>query len=134
MQPSPCIYGRRSQRARQSPDIGCLPAWKVLLTSEWLEQVVAPNTFRVFREYEIPARRVLGYDDAGKPCFCAHDYRLLDARSDDDEEFYQALAYGEAVTAWRLQDGRWLVHRSVEQIGDEGTTDSDFTFATRMPH
>lgn len=133
MTPSPCIFGRRQERVQHGIGGECQPAWHDLLTAEWADKVIRPNSFRVFQEFEIPARRVLGFDHHGRPCFCAHDYRLMDQRSDDDEEFYETLAYGESVTAWRLHDDRWLVYRRVEPLGEEGATDSEFRVADRMP-
>jgi hypothetical protein len=54
-----------------------------------------------------------------RPLLPAYDYRRLDVRSDDDEEYYLAIAYSESLSAWRLHDGRWLVHRRVEPLGEE---------------
>jgi hypothetical protein len=104
-----------------------------MLPPEWRDQVVAPRSFRVFREFEIPARRVLGDDGHGQACYSTHDYRLLDPRSDDDEEFYEALAYSESVIAWRLRDGRWLVYRRIESLGAEGGCESRFSLEEHCP-
>lgn len=79
------------------------------------------------------ARRVIGDDQAGKPCFCACDYRLIEPRSDDDEEVYPALTYGESVQAWRLLDGRWLVRRWRQPFGEEGEVAIGLSLDTRMP-
>lgn len=133
MPSSHCPYGHRPQSSGPKPSRDCLPDWLSGLPAAWRDRVVAPGTFRVFREYEVPARRLIGYDEQGQPCYCVYDYRLIDLRSDDDEEFYQALAYGESVTAWRLNDARWLVHRCVEALGEEGGRDSDFSVEEWMP-
>ncbi|NEV63792.1 hypothetical protein [Thiorhodococcus minor] len=57
----------------------------------------------------------------------------MDVRSDDDEDLYQALAYSESITAWRLSGRRWLVHRRVEPLGEEGESGSSFSLEGRMP-
>ena len=85
------------------------------------------------REYEVPARRVLGYEDGGTPCFCSFDYRLFATRSDDDEDLYEVLVYAESLRAWRLRSGRWLVHRHLQPFGEEGETLTHFGFEARMP-
>ncbi len=133
MPSSDCLYGRRPRPSGLKLSHDCLPDWLSGLPSEWSDRVVVPSVFRLFREYEIPARRLVGYDSHHQLCYCVYDYRLIDLRSDDDEEFYPALAYGESVTSWRLKDARWLVHRCVEALGEEGDRDSGFSFETRMP-
>lgn len=130
---SQCLYGRRPGPVPFRPAGECRPVWWSLLTPGWRSLAVPPRSFRVFREYEVPARRVLGYDGAGTPCFCAYDYRLMALRSDDDEDFYQAATYVESLTSWRLRDGRWLVHRRVEPLGDEGEEVVELSIAQQMP-
>lgn len=129
----PCIFGHRERQQARRHGQSCRPDWRSLLPSEWLHEAVAPAVFRVFREFEMPARRVLGYDSANRPCYCSYDYRLVDLRSDDDEDFYEALVYGESLTAWRLRDERWLIHRRMEPLGEEGAAVSGFTLEDRMP-
>ena len=128
-----CIYGQLPQGSPTRPSGACQPRWQTLLPERWRDEVVPPLSFRVYREYEVPARRVLGQDAAGEPCFCAFDYRLIDLRSDDDEELYSALSYEEKMRAWRLRDGRWLVHRRLLPYGEDGEVLSDYSLEERMP-
>ncbi|MBK1700617.1 hypothetical protein [Thiococcus pfennigii] len=132
MPPSQCL-SHRTSGPPPALDGGDRPPWWSQLTPEWRHQVVVPQRFRVFEEYEVAASRILGYDEAGDPCFCACDYRLTELRSDDDEEFYQAAVYAESLTTWRLLDGRWLVYRRVEPLGEEGEALGGFNVAERMP-
>jgi hypothetical protein len=81
----------------------------------------------------MPARRIVGHDIDGQPCFQAFDYRLVEPRSDDDEDFYPAVAYSESLSAWRLLDGRWLVHRRIAPLGDDGATTVVSSIEERMP-
>lgn len=76
---------------------------------------------------------MIGDDQTGKPRFCASDYRLIEPRSDDDEEIYPALTYGESVRAWRLLDGHWLVRRWRQPFGEDGDAETSLGFGTRMP-
>ncbi|ADC61816.1 hypothetical protein [Allochromatium vinosum] len=128
-----CRYGKRPRPVRSHPADRCRPCWSTRLPLEWHDRVVPPSAFRVFREFEVQARRVLGYDASGQLCYSAHDYQLFDPRSDDDEDFYPALTYGESVTAWRLTDGRWLVHRQQEPLGEEAERIDGFTLESHSP-
>ncbi len=128
-----CTYNTHFRRRRGSLMDPCQPDWRSSLPREWIKAVIPPIRFRIFRESEIPARRILGYNRSGEICFSAHDYRLIDLRSDDDEDFYPALAYAESSMAWRLRDGRWLVYRSTAPFGDEGSHDTGFSLEPEMP-
>ena len=108
-------------------------AWLAHLPAEWRDMVIAPLDFVEHREYEMLARRCLGYDVDGETCYYAHDYALAESRSDDDEDFYQVVAYSETVHAWRLRDERWLMHRVVHH-GGEGTPGRGFySFTEHCP-
>ena len=128
-----CTLGLTATRIGPTPALACRLHWWSLLPPHWRGQVVQVQAYRVFTEHEVPARRVLGDDGDGAPCFCAYDYRRLELRSDDDEDLYQALVYGESVRAWRLRDGRWLVHRRLEPFGDDGESEQGLLLADRMP-
>jgi hypothetical protein len=101
-----CIYGHRPAPGERGSGRECRPSWREDLCPVWLDLVVAPRSFRVFRDHEIAARRVVGHDGNDIPCFQAYDYRRLDVRSDDDEEYYLAVAYSESSSAWRLASAR----------------------------
>ena len=131
--PDACTLGLKSTGADKVPALACRLHWWSQLPPQWRGEVAQARTYRVFNEHEVPARRILGHDEDGAPCFCAYDYRNLELRSDDDEDLYQALTYGESVRAWRLQDGRWLVYRRLEAFGEDGELESGFTLTERMP-
>lgn len=128
-----CLYGRTPLPRQEGFGSPCRPAWIEHLGPPWLDLVITPRSFRVFRDDDVPARRVIGHDGDDTPCFQAYDYRRLDVRSDDDEEFYIAIAYSESVSAWRLHDGRWLVHRRIEPLGEEDAATSALSIDERMP-
>jgi hypothetical protein len=90
---------------------------------------VIPRQFRVYRDYEMPARQVLGFDQHAVICFRAYDYRLFEPHSDDDEEFYMLLTYGESAVGWRLQDRGWLLYRRVKSHIDEDHWENTFWVA-----
>jgi len=128
-----CTLGLAPPQRRPAPSLACRLHWWSQLPPQWRGDVVQAQTYRISTEHEVPARRVLGHDADGAPCFCAYDYRRLELRSDDDEDLYQALAYGESVRAWRLRDGRWLVHRHLEPFGEDGDCEQGLRLAERMP-
>ena len=96
-------------------------------------QVVAPMRFDLFREYEMAAERIVGYDENEEPCYCAFRHVLTELRSDDDEVFYEAPTHAESLTSWRLRDERWLVFRNIVGSCERGTAYSFFTFSEAMP-
>lgn len=93
--------------------------WRQHLPSEWSGQVVEALDFTEHSDYEMPAHRRFGHDTDGALCFYAHRFLITESRSDNDEDFYPVVAYGESVTAWRLRDDRWLIHRII-QTADDG--------------
>jgi len=107
--------------------------WQEGLPKEWRDMATVPLYFRHYQEYEISAERSLGYDEDDAPCFCAHRFQLSELRSEDGEEFYEATTYAEALTAWRLRDGRWLIHRIVLRHEDCRTVRGFYSFSETMP-
>lgn len=112
-----------------------LPDWRSVLPREWAASVVEPRAFSRFRDDEIFSERVLGHEHEGEdsPCYCEHYFVLTDVRSDDDETYFLAPTYGEHLVAWRLTDGRWLIHRRVTHGEDCQQYQSFFSFADEMP-
>lgn len=123
-QPSPKPAARSARRD---------DAWLAYLPAEWRDMVVEPLDFDEHREYEIAARRCFGYDVDGETCYYAHGYVLNESRSDDDEDFYQVVAYSETVHAWRLRDDRWLIHRIVHHCGEGAPGTGFYSFAEQCP-
>jgi len=109
------------------------PNWQIFLPDEWRGMVIEPFDFKQHREYEMAAMRTFGYDVDGAACYYAHSYALNESRSDDDEDFYEVVAYGESVHAWLLRDERWLIYRVV-YTGGEGTPARGFySFSEQQP-
>lgn len=116
-----------NRRSRRQPAV----AWRRDLPKQWHRQVVAPLLIERFRDYEMAAERSIGRDEDDQPCYCAARFLVTDLRSDDDEEYYQVAAYAESLTAWRLRDGRWLIHRLISREGEGGS--GFYTIGDRMP-
>ena len=109
------------------------PEWQKALPAEWRTAAVSPLHFSTYREYEMPASRTLGYDEDGTPCYYHHVYILGALHSDDDEEFYETVAYGEEVEAWRLRDERWLIWRIVHEEERCSGNRGFYSFSEKMP-
>ena len=108
-------------------------SWLEHLPAEWRALVVAPLELRRYQDYEMAAARVVGYDADDKPCYTAHRFSLTEPRSDDGEEFYTVLAYGEELAAWRLRDERWLVWREIRAEEECAQARSFYSLAQAMP-
>lgn len=114
----------------------CAPedsTWLTCLPGGWRDMVIEPLDFRQYREYEMAAGRTFGYDVDGLTCYYAHSYALTQSCSDNDEDFYEVIAYGETVHAWRLRDDRWLIHRVIQTDVDCPPGRGFFTFAESHP-
>lgn len=107
--------------------------WQRHLPENWRASVVEALDFSQYREYEMPASRTLGHDADGELCFYAHRYMLTESRSDDDEDFYEVVAYSETVRAWRLHDGRWLTWRIVRTGDDTMPGRGFYSFSEQAP-
>lgn len=105
--------------------------WQLGLPSEWRDCVVVPLWRSTYRDYEMAAERIVGHDEDDQPCYCRSSFIVTETRSEDDEEFYQVAAYAEVLTAWRLRDGRWLIHRLITREGEQGT--AFYSFGDAMP-
>lgn len=106
--------------------------WWERLPAPWREMALPPLYFDLFRDEQLKAERVFGYDADDSACYYAHRYQLQEPRSDDGEEFYAATAYAESVAAWLLRDGRWLIHRVV-RVGEDCNGQAFYSFSESMP-
>ena len=109
------------------------PEWTADLPPEWRPMAIAPLSFSVHRDYELPASRTIGYDEEMATCFYRHTYVLGELCSDDGEEFYEAIVYGEEVCAWRLRDDRWLVWKITHEHGECRGNRGFYSFSEQMP-
>lgn len=107
--------------------------WHQGLPDEWRAAAIAPLEFMHHREYELPAHKTVGFDEAHAACYYHHVYVLGSLCSDDDEDFYEAVVYGEEVEAWRLRDERWLVWRVVHEDGACAGNRGFYSFSEEMP-
>ncbi|MFZ2268946.1 MAG: hypothetical protein WAV95_15325 [Azonexus sp.] len=108
------------------------PAWLEHLPDEWRDAIEAPLYFEQYSEYEINAERAVGYDADDRPCFATHRFLLTELVTDDDDEFYEVVAYAEEMAAWRMRDERWLVYRR-NSAHQGGQPRSFYALSAAMP-
>lgn len=107
--------------------------WRDRLPVEWARMAVAPVSIEDYRDYEVEAARLVGRDADGTPCFTKHRFVLRQICSDDGDSYYAAMTYGELCTAWRLRDGRWLIHRIVVREGEVEHGRGFYSLSESMP-
>lgn len=107
--------------------------WNEGLPAEWQEQVVAPLYFDHYMDYVVTAARILGRDEDDNACYCAHSYVLEESRGPEMPAGFRTVAYAESLRAWRLRDGRWLIHRVVVRDGELDKAHGFFSLAESMP-
>jgi hypothetical protein len=108
------------------------PASQIDLPVQWRGMAIVPSELRAYRDYEMAAERVAGWDENGQFCYCCSRFIIAETRSDDDEEFYQVAAYAESRSAWRLRDGLWLIYRVTTRDGERGH--GFYSLVDHMPH
>lgn len=123
------MAGATSHARREGGDV----RWAQDLPPDWRAMVVAPLAVDIYRDYEADAVRLIGRDEDERPCFTAHRFVLSEPRSDDGDDFYSVVAYGEALAAWRLRDERWLIFRIVVRDGEVEHGRGFYSFGESMP-
>lgn len=107
--------------------------WSEGLPPEWRDQVIAPLYFDHYKEYLVKAARILGRDEDEQPCYCAFCYVLEDDSAPPRPGHSGPLTYAETVRAWRLRDGRWLIHRIIIHHGEQAKARGFFSLSPFMP-
>ncbi|MFT3956393.1 MAG: hypothetical protein QM722_19025 [Piscinibacter sp.] len=89
-------------------------AWRQGLPSDCMAMVVPPRRFAAHVDEEACARKLNGFDDAGRRCYVQHDHTAFVEAFDVDEFPLEVAVHHERRTAWRLWSGEWLM--SVDRI------------------
>lgn len=111
---------------RASPAATSYP-WSQDLPDTWRVLTREPLDFKIYREPALAAERVFGLDEDGLACFYFHRYLVPPPKS---RRGGQAL--GETLSAWRLADQRWLIHRVLIQ-GEQSGGRGFYTLSETMP-
>ena len=81
----------------------------------------------------VKAARILGRDEDDQACYCAFCYVLEEEPDPTHPDRCRELAYAETVRAWRLRDGRWLIHRIIIHHGEQAMARGFFSLSPFMP-
>jgi len=113
-----------------------LYAWKAGLPGRWVGSVIVPAYFVRYREYEIRAERIVGFEYEDQPCYCEHrvDFGSLESGAPAAVPAAGgAPQYWEHSSAWRLVDGHWLILKRLRSGTDVAQVQEFFCLAGQMP-
>jgi hypothetical protein len=83
----------------------------------------------VNRDLDAGAERWLGYDEEEEPCYCRYRFQVpIGSLNGDNQD-----VYSEDLAAWRMRDGRWLIHRIITCQADGRTDYAFYAFSENMP-
>lgn len=97
-----------------SEDVLAEPPWRQGLPRQYTALVVPPQRFAAHVDDDACARKLNGFDGAGRRCFVRHDHTAVVDAFDIDELPLSVALRHERRTAWRLLSGQWLM--SVDRI------------------
>lgn len=103
--------------------------WADRLPMLWRSLAVGPLWVDVNRDVDAGAERWLGFDEEERPCYCRYRFQMPIGHLAGDHD----AVYQEDLAAWRMRDGRWLIHRIIMCQADGRTSYSFYAFSERMP-
>lgn len=101
--------------------------WDARLPRSWRDLTIGPLWVDVHRDADLGAERWVGYDEEELPCLCRYCFRHVGDERDAER------AFAEDLMAWRMRDGRWLIHRIITSPDNGGTSYAFYAFADKMP-
>jgi hypothetical protein len=116
-----------ARRAKHASHLGLEVAWAERLPALWRSLTISPLWVEVHRDELSGAERWVGHDEEEHPCFCKHSFKL------DIGALGGPSGYAEDLVAWRMRDGRWLIHRIIMSHAEGRTSYAFYAFADRMP-
>jgi hypothetical protein len=119
--------GRGKTAPKRASHLGLGVDWGERLPQLWRSLTVAPLWVDVNRDQEAGAERWMGYDEEEQPCYCRYRFQLP-VGSLIGEQLYR-----EDLAAWRMRDGRWLIHRVITSQADGVTSYAFYAFSESMP-
>ena len=88
-----------------SEDVLAEPPWRQGLPRQYTALVVPPQRFAAHVDDDACARKLNGFDGAGRRCFVRHDHTAVVDAFDIDELPLSVALRHERRTAWRLLSG-----------------------------
>lgn len=118
-----------SRRSKRASHLGLKVDWAARLPAFWRGLTIGPLWVDVNRDEGTGAERWMGYDEEEQPCFCRYRFQVPIGFIDSGVESH----YSEDLAAWRLRDGRWLIHRVINSLGEGKAAYAFYAFSERMP-
>jgi len=92
----------------------------------WRSLTIGPLWVNVNRDEDAAAERWMGYDEEDQPCYCRYLFRV------PIDSLAEGGLYKEDLAAWRMRDGRWLIHRVITCHSDGRAAYAFYTFSESL--
>jgi hypothetical protein len=117
-------------RAKRASHLAREVDWMARVPLLWRSLTIGPIWVEVNRDNEVGAERWLGYDEDEQPCYCRYRFQVpIGSLGGAGAE----AIYQEDLSAWRMRDDRWLIHRVICCQADGRASYSFYAFSTSMP-
>ncbi len=118
-----------NRRSKRASHLAGEVAWADGLPLLWRSLTIGPLWVDVNRDADAGAERWLGYDEEEQPCYCRYQFQVpIGSVAGEREGLYK-----EDLRAWRMRDGRWLIHRIITRQADGGQSYAFYAFSESMP-
>ncbi|TAK98067.1 MAG: hypothetical protein EPO09_02860 [Aquabacterium sp.] len=119
----------RSSRLKRASHLGREVNWSDRVPTLWKDLTIGPLWVDVNRDPESGAERWMGYDEDEQPCYCRYRFEVAMGTLNNEGNGL----YREDLAAWRMRDGRWLIHRIIHSQADEKAAYAFYAFSESMP-
>jgi len=127
-------YDDESQkRVKRASHLGREVNWAERVPQLWRGLTIGPLWVDVNRDADAGAERWVGYDEEEAPCYCRYRFQVDIGSLAGDALRQGRPGYSEDLAAWRMRDGRWLIHRIINCHADAGTSYAFYAFSESMP-
>lgn len=113
----------RGRSAKRASHLAREVDWVERVPLLWRSLITGPLWVDVFRDQQAGAERWVGYDEDEDPCYCRYRFQVGGGTQQHRED----------LAAWRLRDGRWLIHRIIQCQADGGAAYLFYAFSEHMP-
>jgi len=124
---------KASKRAKRASHLGREINWSERLPVVWRSLAIGPLWVDVHRDLELASERWVGYDEEESPCYCRYRFRVEGGVRDGLTGDANDGGYSEDLAAWRMRDGRWLIHRIIMCQVSAITSYGFYAFSESMP-
>lgn len=107
--------------------------WSARLPLLWRSLTIGPLWVDVNRDLDVGAERWVGYDEEEQPCYCRYCFQIDIGSVAGGVPSGREPGYREDLAAWRMRDGRWLIHRVIHCHADDRQSYAFYAFSERMP-